>query len=275
MLIFFIFIKQRRGRKIMQENLKGKIAFITGASSGIGEALAKKLASNGVHLILASRKKEKLETLAANLSHEYGVKVKVLVMDVSIKDQVLSQIKSLEPEWHNISILINNAGLVLGLNKFQDSALTDQEIVMNTNMQGLVYVTYAILPYLLKRSEMSDIINIGSIAGDSAYPGGSIYCATKAMVKTFSDGLRIDLVDTPIRVTNVKPGMVETNFSNIRFKGDEKKAKSVYQGLDPLNAENVAQVIESILKFPYPIQIAEITVFPLQQASGTVVSRKN
>lgn len=206
--------------------MKNKLIFITGATSGIGEGCARKFASMGSNLILNGRNVEKLESLKNELTAQ-GVEVLTLPFDVRNRQAMTEAIHSLKDKWQNIDVLINNAGLVLGMDKEYEGSLDEWDIVIDTNIKALLAMTRLIVPEMVKRNN-GHIINIGSIAGDAAYGGGSVYCATKAAVKALSDGLRIDLVDTPLRVTNIKPGMVETNFSVIRFRGDKTKADAVY-----------------------------------------------
>ena len=196
-----------------------KIVLITGASSGIGEGCARKFASEGAKLILNARSVDKLEALAKNLKETYGTESYVLPFDVRDRKSASEALASLPEEWKAIDVLINNAGLVIGVDKEHEGDLDEWDIVIDTNIKSLLAMTRMVVPGMVERGR-GHIINIGSIAGDAAYPGGSVYCATKAAVKALSDGLRIDLVDTPLRVTNIKPGMVETNFSVIRFRGD-------------------------------------------------------
>jgi NADP-dependent 3-hydroxy acid dehydrogenase YdfG len=250
-----------------------KTVFITGASSGIGKATAEKYASEGYRLILCARNKEKIDVLKQQLQEQFHVPVHVFTLDVRDRRQVESTIKSLPDNFSEIDILVNNAGLALGLEKMQDNAIEDWEEMVSTNITGLLYVTKVVLSGMLQRNK-GHIVNIGSIAGIHAYPNGAVYCATKAAVKTLSDGLRQDVVDTPIRVTNIQPGLTETNFSIVRFHGDIERAKSVYQGTKPLTGEDIADVIFFATSVPSHVQICEITVTPTCQATGNVLSKK-
>ena len=209
--------------------MKGKVIFITGATSGIGEGCARKFAAMGRNLILNGPNTEKLEALKLELTAQ-GVDVLALPFDVRDRQAMRQAVDSLEGKWKAIDVLINNAGLVIGMDKEYEGCLDEWDVVIDTNIKALLAMTRMIVPGMVERG-CGHVINIGSIAGDAAYAGGSVYCATKAAVKALSDGLRIDLVDTPIRVTNIKPGMVETNFSVIRFRGDKQKADAVYDGL--------------------------------------------
>ncbi|MBU3852228.1 MAG: SDR family NAD(P)-dependent oxidoreductase [Candidatus Paraprevotella stercoravium] len=252
--------------------MKGKLIFITGATSGIGEACARKFAEMGSNLILNGRNTEKLEALKEELTAR-GVEVLTLPFDVRNREEMRRAVDSLEGKWQQIDVLVNNAGLVLGMDKEHEGSLDEWDIVIDTNIKALLAMTRMIVPGMVER-QRGHIINIGSIAGDAAYAGGSVYCATKAAVKALSDGLRIDLVDTPLRVTNVKPGMVETNFSVVRFRGDKDKADAVYNGIRPLTGEDIADVVYYAASAPEHVQIAEVLVMPTYQATGTVCHRQ-
>lgn len=254
--------------------MKNEIVFITGASSGIGEACARKFASMGSNLILNARNAEKLIEMKASLEAQYSIKVLTLPFDIRDRSAAQKAITSIPEEWSNIDILINNAGLVIGLDKEFDGNMEEWDVMIDTNVKGLLTMTRLIVPGMIKRKK-GHIINIGSIAGDAAYPGGSIYCATKAAVKTLSDGLRIDLVDTPLRVTNIKPGMVETNFSVVRYRGDKEAADNFYKGIRPLSGEDIAETIYFTASVPPHIQIAEVLLMPTNQATGTISYRKS
>ena len=250
-----------------------KIVFITGASSGIGAGCARKFASQGASLILNARNEEKLSALKEELEQQYGARVCLLPFDVRDRKTAAEALASLPDEWKAIDILINNAGLVIGVDKEHEGNLDEWDIVIDTNIKSLLAMTRLVVPGMVARGR-GHIINIGSIAGDAAYAGGSVYCATKAAVKALSDGLRIDLVDTPLRVTNIKPGLVETNFSVIRFRGDKEKADNVYKGIRPLTGDDIAETVYFAASVPEYMQIAEMLVMPTYQATGTIVSRK-
>ena len=249
-----------------------KIVFITGASSGIGAGCARKFASQGASLILNARNEEKLSALKEELEQQYGARVCLLPFDVRDRKTAAEALASLPDEWKAIDILINNAGLVIGVDKEHEGNLDEWDIVIDTNIKSLLAMTRLVVPGMVARGR-GHIINIGSIAGDAAYAGGSVYCATKAAVKALSDGLRIDLVDTPLRVTNIKPGLVETNFSVVRFRGDKDKADNVYKGIRPLTGDDIAETVYFAASVPEYMQIAEMFVMPTYQATGTIVSR--
>lgn len=249
-----------------------KIVFISGATSGIGEGCARKFATNGWNLILNGRNVEKLQLLKSELQKK-GVEVLLLPFDVRDRAAMKAAIDSLDAKWSAIDVLINNAGLVIGVDKEHEGNLEEWDVVLDTNIKALLSMTRFIVPGMVARGR-GHIINIGSIAGDAAYPGGSVYCATKAAVKALSDGLRIDLVDTPLKVTNIKPGMVETNFTVTRYRGDKQKADDFYKGIKPLNGDDVAEVVYYTANTPEHVQIAEVLVMPTHQATGTINYRK-
>lgn len=252
--------------------MKDRIVFITGATSGIGEGCARKFAAMGSDLILNGRNTEKLAELKAELTAK-GVDVLTLPFDVRDREAMCAALDSLEGEWKNIDVLVNNAGLVIGLDKEFEGNLDEWDVVLDTNVRALLAMTRMVVPGMVERGR-GHIINIGSIAGDAAYPGGSVYCATKAAVKALSDGLRIDLVDTPLRVTNIKPGMVETNFTVVRYRGDKERADDFYKGIHALNGDDVAEVVYFAASAPAHVQIAEVLVMPTNQATGTISYKK-
>ena len=249
-----------------------KTVLITGATSGIGLGCARKFAENGDRLILTGRNAEKLEAIRKELS-EKGTKVITFAFDVRDSQAARMAIESLPQEWQQIDVLVNNAGLALGLEPEYEGNLNDWEIMIDTNIKGLLIMTRLIVPQMVKRNS-GHIINIGSVAGDAAYAGGNVYCATKAAVKALTDGLRIDVADTAVRVTNLKPGLVETNFSNIRFKGDTERAAKLYQGIKPLTGDDIADVAVYAANAPAHVQIAEVLILATHQASGSVIVRK-
>ena len=253
--------------------MKDKIILITGATSGIGEGCARKFASQGSNLILNGRNKVKLKTLKSELESEFGIEVLELPFDVRDRQAAADAIALLKGKWDAIDVLVNNAGLVIGVDKEFDVQPDEWDVMIDTNMKGLLMMTRLVTPGMIKRGA-GHIINIGSIAGEAAYPGGSVYCATKAAVKALTDGLRIDLVDTPLRVTNIKPGMVETNFTVVRYRGDKNRADEFYKGIRPLNGADVAETVYFAASVPEHIQIAEILVMPTNQATATVAYRE-
>lgn len=252
--------------------MKGKTVLITGATSGIGEGCARKFAAMGSNLILNGRNIEKLNQLKEELT-ALGVEVLTLPFDVRDRAAMRAAIDSLQGPWQQIDVLINNAGLVIGVDKEFEGNLDEWDIVLDTNIKALLSMTRMIVPGMVARGR-GHIINIGSIAGDAAYPGGSVYCATKAAVKALSDGLRIDLVDTPLRVTNIKPGMVETNFTVVRYRGDKQRADDFYKGIRPLTGDDIAEVVYYAASVPEHVQIAEVLVMPTHQATGTISYRE-
>lgn len=255
--------------------LQGKLALITGATSGIGKSCAEKLAQMGVNLILTGRREELLGEIKNELESRYKVKVFTLKLDARNYDDVAAKITSLEGEWKNIDILINNAGLALGLEKVYANSAEDIDAVIDTNVKGMLYMIREVVPGMVERDVPALVVNIGSVAGDAAYAGGAVYCASKAAVKTLSDGLRIDLVDTKVKVTNIKPGLVETNFSVVRFKGDKERADNVYKGIEALTPDDIADTVTYICNLPDNVQIPEIVMTPMFQADGRTVYKKS
>ena len=249
-----------------------KIVFITGASSGIGAACARKFAQAGYTLLLNARSVDKLQALQTELQSTYHVDVQLLPFDVRDRAAAAQALTTLPEPYQAIDILVNNAGLALGMDKEYEGTEENYDTMIETNITALLMITRLVVPGMVARGK-GHIINIGSVAGDGAYPGGSVYCATKAAVKVLSDGLRMDLVETPLRVTNVKPGLVETNFSVTRFAGDKERADKVYQGIKPLTGEDIAGVVYFAASAPEHVQIAEVLVLATHQASGSMVYR--
>lgn len=249
-----------------------KTALITGATSGIGAACARKFAGAGYRVIITARRAEQLAVMAGDLQQEFGVEVLTLCFDVRDRDAVKRALDSIPAAWRDIDVLINNAGLALGLEPEYAGDFADWETMIDTNVKGLLYMTRLVVPGMVERLK-GHVINIGSVAGDAAYAGGAVYCATKAAVKVLSDGLRIDLAHTPVRVTNLKPGLVETNFSNVRFHGDTDRAANVYKGIQPLTGDDIADVALYAAQAPAHVQIAEMLILATHQASGSVVYR--
>jgi len=245
-----------------------KIALITGASSGIGMATAFALSKEGFDLILCGRRMEPLEQLKRDLATESLI----LTFDVRNKMEVSNTINSLPENWKKINVLINNAGNAHGLSPIQNGEIEDWEAMIDSNVNGLLYVSKAVIPLMIENM-MGHIINISSIAGKQVYPNGNVYCASKAAVEALSQGMRMDLNAFGIKVSNVAPGAVNTGFSSVRFKGDQERADAVYKGFTPLCAEDIADVIRYIVTAPAHVNIADVTVLPTAQASATQINR--
>lgn len=254
--------------------LKNKIVFITGASSGIGAACAEHFAKIGAKLLLCSRRINVIQELAKSLQQRFHIEVYTFACDVQNAEQVATNLNTLPDAWKNIEVVINNAGLAAGLEPFQEGKLEDWNNMIDTNIKGLLYITRQILPSMMQKNA-GHIINIGSIAGQQPYPKGAVYCATKAAVNVISEGLRMDLLGTKIRVTSVNPGMVETNFSVTRFKGDTQQAANVYQGMTPLSADDVAETVVYCATRPLHVNISEVLIMPTDQVATTMVARQN
>jgi NADP-dependent 3-hydroxy acid dehydrogenase YdfG len=257
----------------IMNRLSGKTVFITGASNGIGKASALAFAREGCRLVLCARNVARLEETAAE-ARALGAETYVFPLDVRDRAAVKRAVAELPDVWSTVDILVNNAGLARGFENFPDNLEDDWEEMVDTNVKGLLYVTKALLTGMIGSGGDCHILNIGSLAGVAAYPKGAVYCATKAAVRTLSDGLRMDLVDKSIRVTNIQPGMVETGFSVTRFHGDRQKAADFYHGIRPLTAEDVADAVVYAASRPPHVQICEITLTPTHQSSSTVVYRK-
>ena len=254
--------------------IKDQIVVITGASSGIGAACAKVFAQAGAKLILVARRQERLQELADELSKEFSCQLHLLSLDVRDRASVESAFSSLPDAWSDVDILINNAGLSRGLNKLHEGSIEDWEEMIDTNIKGLLYCTRFLVPGMVNRGK-GHVVNLGSIAGHQTYPGGNVYCASKAAVKSISEGLKQDLLGTPVRVTSVDPGLVETEFSQVRFHGDSDRAQKVYQGLTPLTPEDIADVIFFCVTRPAHVNISELLLVPTDQATATQVHRRN
>ena len=253
--------------------MERKVALITGATSGIGEACARKFANGGYDLVITGRNVDRLKAVEQQ-ARQLGADVLALEFDVRDRKAAAAAVESLKGKWAVIDVLINNAGLALGLDKEYEGDLDDWETMVDTNVMGLLTMTRLIVPGMVERNK-GHVINIGSVAGDAAYAGGSVYCATKAAVKAITDGLRIDVAHTAVRVTNVKPGLVETNFSVIRFYGDKQRADNVYKGIKPLTGDDIADVAFYAASAPEHVQVAEVLVLATHQANGTVVDRNH
>ena len=250
-----------------------KTVLITGATSGIGLGCARKFAQNGDRLILTGRNEQRLNEIRKELT-EKGSEVLTLAFDVRNREVAEKLMTELPEEWKKIDVLVNNAGLALGLDPEYEGNLDEWETMIDTNIKGLLTMTRLVVPGMVERNS-GHIINIGSVAGDAAYAGGNVYCATKAAVKALTDGLRIDVINTAIRVTNLKPGLVETNFSNVRFRGDNGRADSLYRGIKPLVGDDIADVAVYAANAPEHVQIAEVLILATHQASASMVVRDN
>jgi serine 3-dehydrogenase len=255
------------------KRLDGRLAFVTGASSGIGRSIALALAADGARLLLAARRKERVDALAEEIRAAHGVEVLTRALDVRRQPDVAALVANLPAEWAAIDILVNNAGLSRGLDKLYEGLLQDWEEMLDTNVKGLLYVSRAVLPGMVARN-CGHVVNIGSIAGREVYPAGNVYCGSKFAERAISKGMLIDLNGTAVRVTTVDPGMVETEFSEVRFHGDAERAKKVYQGLTPLSPEDVADAVVYAVTRPAHVNVAEMVLLPTCQAAATVVSRK-
>jgi NADP-dependent 3-hydroxy acid dehydrogenase YdfG len=253
--------------------LSGSIVFITGASSGIGAATANAFAAEGGRLLLAARRLDRLEASRDKLLNAGAADVYTFALDVSDAAMVENVLATLPEAWRAIDVLVNNAGLSRGLDKLYEGKLEDWDEMIDTNVKGLLYVTRAVVPGMVKRGR-GHVVNMGSTAGEITYPNGAVYCATKAAERAINDGLREDLLGTPVRVTSVDPGMVETEFSEVRFHGDSAKAAKVYQGLTPLAPEDIADAIVWAVTRPAHVNIARITMTTIDQANSLLFNRK-
>lgn len=249
-----------------------KTALITGATSGIGKSCAHLFAQQGYQLVLVARREEKLNEVAKHLADKYAIEVKTLIADVRDNSVLKEVFESLPEDWKKIDVLINNAGLSQGLDPIQNGDTNDWDTMIDTNVKGLLYVTKIVSNWMIA-AKKGHIINIGSIAGKEVYPNGNVYCATKYAVDALNKGMRLDLLPHGIKVTAINPGMVETEFSVVRFKGDEDKAKKVYEGLEPLLAQDIADAIWFVVSRPAHVNINDMLIMPTAQASATVVNR--
>ena len=250
-----------------------KTALITGTTSGLGKAFAIRLAKLGYKLVITGRREERLDELTEHLKKEYSIEVLPLCFDVRDKEACKKAIDSIPSDFAGIDLLINNAGLAAGAAPFDESNEDDFEKMIDTNIKGLIYITKLIVPGMIKQ-QSGHIVNISSIAGIDVYPNGSVYCASKHAVNAITKGLRIDLVKHEIKVSSISPGMVETEFALVRYNGDEEKAKAVYKGVIPLNAEDIADALEFIVTRPAHVSINDIQINPTQQANSYVINRK-
>lgn len=255
------------------QNLEGKNVLITGASSGIGQSCAIKFAELNANLIITARRKDRIENLADVLSKRNKIKVLPVKLDVRNFEEVKNFYETLPSEWKKIDILVNNAGLARGFDKFYEGKIEDWEEMIDTNIKGLLYVSKVVVPQMVER-ETGHIINIGSTAGHEPYPMGNVYVATKFAVKALSQSFRLDVLEKGIKVTSIDPGMVETEFSKVRFRGDEDRARKVYDGLQPLTPDDVADAVIFAATRPKHVNINQIILTPLAQASSNFVYRK-
>lgn len=246
-----------------------KTILVTGATSGFGKAIAEKFAANSWNVIITGRRKDRLETIASNLKKSYNINTLALVFDVQNKEAVFNAINNLPEEWKQIDVLVNNAGLALGRDSFENADLNDWETMFDTNVKGMMYVTKAVLPYLIKKNA-GHIINLGSIAGKEVYQFGNGYCSSKFAVDALSKGMRIDLLQYKIKVTAIHPGAAETEFSIVRYKGDESKAAATYAGFRPLNANDIADTIFYCATLPQHVCINELIIMPTAQANANL-----
>ena len=257
----------------MERFLSNKVCIITGAAQGIGKSIVERFAADGAIVYACDRTEGSMDEWVKDCMVRNGVRVFPLYFDVMDAAAVKFAFMSIFKQEGRIDVLVNNAGLVIGVDKEFEGNLDEWDVVIDTNIKALLAITRLVVPGMVERGR-GHIINIGSIAGDAAYPGGSVYCATKAAVKALSDGLRIDLVDTPLRVTNVKPGMVETNFTVVRYRGDKQAADNFYKGIRPLTGKDIAETVYFAASAPEHIQIAEVLVMPTYQATGTISYKK-
>ncbi len=253
---------------------ENKVVLITGASSGIGEATAYAFAAEGARLLLAARRVERMEQAAPKLREAGAAEVHVVALNVTSNGEVARVLGELPESWREVDILVNNAGLSRGLDKVQEGKPEDWDEMIDTNVKGLLYVTRAIVPGMVERGR-GHVINLGSTAGEMTYPGGAVYCASKAAERAINDGLRQDLLGTPVRVTTVDPGMVETDFSSIRFRGDEARAAKVYAGLTPLTPADVAETIVWTASRPAHVNIARVLLTSIDQANSLLINRRS
>jgi NADP-dependent 3-hydroxy acid dehydrogenase YdfG len=253
-------------------DLSGKTALVTGASAGIGEATARALAKEGVRVIMLARRSEKLQALAAEIKESYGTESFCLQADIREHRRVPALLEQLPANWRAIDILVNNAGLARGLARLYEGDPGDWDEMIDVNIRGLLAVSRVVIPWMLARNK-GHVINIGSIAGHEVYPNGAVYCATKFAVRALSQGMKMDLLGTPIRVTSIDPGLVETEFSIVRFKGDAERAKQPYKGLKPLAAEDIADAIIWCASRPEHVNVADMIILPTAQSSAMLAHR--
>jgi NADP-dependent 3-hydroxy acid dehydrogenase YdfG len=250
-----------------------RIVFVTGATSGIGKACVEKFAADGDKIIINGRREDRLQELKNDLEEKYKTEILIAEFDVQKKDEVFNSINNLPEKWRSVDILINNAGLAIGRDLFDEADLNDWETMLQTNVNGLIYVSKAILPFMTPKNS-GHIINIGSVAGNEMYERGNIYCASKTAVDAISRSMRIDLLPHHIKVTNIKPGAVETEFSKVRFKGDEEKAAKTYEGFVPLSAADIADTIFYCASLPPNVCINDLTITCINQANGIYIFKE-
>ncbi len=254
-------------------DLKNRIVFVTGASAGIGEACARAFAAAGARILMCARREDRLKKTATELKKDFGTDSFTFGLDVRNRADVERKLAGLPAEWKDIEVLVNNAGLSRGLDKLQEGLIEDWEEMIDTNVKGLLYVSRAVIPGMVERGS-GHVINLGSIAGRQTYVGGNVYCATKFAVRALSESLRLDLNGTPIRVSEIAPGMVETDFSEVRFHGDSVRAAKVYQGLKPLSGDDIADAAVWCATRPAHVDISSMVIMPTAQASATLTFRK-
>ena len=255
------------------ERMRDQVIFVTGASSGIGEACAEAFAREGARLLLAARRGDRLVAMEDRLREAGATAVRHMSLDVRDSERVFRAVEELPAEWKAIEVLVNNAGLSRGLDKLHEGQLQDWEEMIDTNVKGLLYVDRAVVPLMVERGR-GTVVHIGSVAGRQLYPGGSVYCASKHAVRALAEGLRIDLLGTGVRVTTVDPGLVETEFGVVRFRGDRARATEAYRGMRPLTGNDVADVVVFAATRPRHVDIAEVLLFPVDQAGATFVHRE-
>ena len=255
------------------ESLRDRIVLITGASSGIGAACARVLGKDGARLILNARRKERLDALASELRDRYGTASHVCPFDVRNFAQAKGILEKLPAEWQAIDVLVNNAGLARGFDTLHEGQIEDWDEMIDSNVKGLLYMTRLVVPGMVKRGR-GHVVNIASIAGIQTYPKGNVYCASKAAVRAISDGLKQDLTGTPVRVTTISPGLVETEFAEVRFRGNKERAAQTYKGLTPLTGNDVADAVHYCLTRPLHVNINEVVLMPVDQSSTTLVHRR-
>jgi 3-hydroxy acid dehydrogenase/malonic semialdehyde reductase len=256
------------------KDLKDKVVFITGATSGIGRSAAIRFAECGCKLILAARRKERLDSLKAELADKFNIDIITIVLDVRNYTDVEKAVAGLDEKWSKIEVLLNNAGLARGFSKVHEGSLDDWNEMIDTNVKGLLFVSKCVIPLMVK-NKAGHVINIGSIAGNEVYPNGNVYCASKHAVDAITKGMRMDLSGTGVRVTTIDPGLVETEFGLVRYRGDADKAKTAYAGMQPLTPDDVADAIIFAASRDENVVVAQIVLLPAAQASAMVVSREN